>query len=146
MPLSVQGGLSFTVDGPGGSTSGEIVGDGPVLRVRAEDAVAAWDASVGSVSAGPAGLRVIADQLAAEGLSIEVSGPDGLLATVGAGVDSSIGRLVTGSRRVKLGRPAALRPLAVAQARRSAPAARTLALGAGALALLAAVLRRLARA
>jgi len=146
MPLSLQGGLSFTVDGPGGSTAGEIVGDGPVLRVRAEDAVVAWEASVGSVSAGPAGLRRVADQLAAEGLSVEVSGPDGLLATVGAGVDSPLGRLVTGSRRVRLGRPAALRPLAVAQARRFLPPPRTLAVGALALALLAVLRRWTARA
>ena len=142
MPLSLQGGLTFTVDGPAGSTSGEIVGDGPVLRVRAEDPVAAWEASVGSVSAGPAGLRIVADQLAAEGLSVEVSGPDGPLATVGAGVDSTVGRLVTGSRRVKLGRPAALRPLAVAQVKRSVPSARTFALALGALAAAFAALRR----
>lgn len=119
MPLDLQGDLSFTVEGPGGSTSGTVVGDGAVLRVRAEDPVAAWDGILGSVSTGPAALRTVADGLADEGLSIEVSGPHGLLALVGAGADSGVGKLLTGSRRVQLGTPAALRPLAVAQVRRS---------------------------
>jgi hypothetical protein len=50
---------------------------------------------------------------------VEVTGPHGLVATVGAGVDSPLGRVLAGSRRVRLGRPAAVRPLAVAQARRT---------------------------
>ena len=144
MPLALQGDLRFTVDGPGGSSSGTVEGDGAVLRVRAQDPVAAWDGLLGSVSTGPSALRAVADALAQEGLSVEVSGPRGLLALVGAEADSAVGRTVTGSRHVQLGRPAALRPLAVAQARRALTTRR---LGAGAaLLLVLAVLRRRLRA
>ncbi len=139
MTLDLQGDLSFSVDGPGGSTSGTVTGDGAVLRVRADDPVAAWDGILGSVSTGPAALRTVADQLADEGLSIAVSGPAGLLALVGAGADSSVGKLLVGSRRVQLGRPAALRPLAVAQVRRRLTRSRVLAVVAG---LVVAVLLR----
>lgn len=149
MALDLQGGLSFTVEGPGGSTSGAVAGDGAVLRVRAEDPVAAWDGVLGSVSTGPAALRTVADVLAGEGLSVEVSGPAGRLALIGAEADSAVGRVLTGSRHVRLGSPAALRPLAVAQARRSLDprqlAPRTLLTAAGALAALV-LLRRRARA
>ena len=144
MPLSLQGGLTFTVDGPAGSTCGEIVGDGPVLRVRADDPVVAWEASVGSVSTGPSALRGVADALAGEGLSIEVTGPRGRLALVGAGADSPVGRRLLGSRRVQLGSPAALRPLALAAVRRAMTPARTA--GLAALIVVLAVLRRRARA
>jgi hypothetical protein len=143
MPLDLQGDLSFTVDGPGGSTSGTVVGDGAVLRVRAEDPVTAWDGFLGSVSTGPAALRTVADGLADEGLSIAVSGPHGLLAVVGAGADSGVGKLLLGSRRVQLGRPAALRPLAVAQLRRSLTRPDVLAVVAGV--VTAVVLRRRTR-
>jgi hypothetical protein len=143
MPLDLQGELSFTVDGPGGSTSGTVVGDGAVLRVRAEDPVAAWDSVLGSVSTGPGALRTVADGLAGEGLSIAVSGPHGLLAVVGAGADSGVSGLLLGSRRVQLGRPAALRPLAVAQLRRGLRRPDVLAVAAGV--VTAVVLRRRSR-
>lgn len=146
MPLSMQGGLAFTVDGPGGATAGHVVGDGAVLRVRADDPVAAWDASVGSVSTGPAALRALADALAEQGLSVEVAGPQGRLALVGAEADSAVGRLVTGTRRVQLGRPVALRPLAVAQARRSLPPRRRATVVLAVLAVIAVLRRRRARA
>ena len=143
MALDLQGDLSFTVEGPGGSTSGTVVGDGTVLRVRAEDPVAAWDGIFGSVSTGPAALRKVADGLADEGLSVEVTGPHGLLALVGADADSAVGRLLTGSRRVRLGSPGALRPLVVAQVRRSLTRARVLTVVAGV--VVTVVLRRRTR-
>lgn len=143
MALDLQGDLSFTVEGPGGSTSGTVVGDGTVLRVRAEDPVAAWDGIFGSVSTGPAALRKVADGLADEGLSVEVTGPHGLLALVGADADSGVGRLLTGSRRVRLGSPGALRPLVVAQVRRSLTRARVLTVVAGV--VVTVVLRRRTR-
>ena len=143
MALDLQGDLSFTVEGPGGSTSGTVVGDGTVLRVRAEDPVAAWDGILGSVSTGPAALRTVADRLADEGLSVEVTGPHGLLALVGADADSGVGRLLTGSRRVRLGSPGALRPLVVAQVRRSLTRARVLTVVAGV--VVTVVLRRRTR-
>ena len=134
MPLAFDGDLTFTVDGPGGATAGTVTGDGSVLRVHADDPVAAWDAALGSVSAGPAVLSALAEQLHREGVVVEVSGPDGLVAAAGAGIDSSLGRVLAGSRRIRLGRPAAVRPLAVAQLRRST---RGLARPAAALVLLA---------
>ena len=144
MALDLQGGLSFTVDGPGGSTSGTVAGDGAVLRVHADDPVAAWDGLLDSVSTGPSALRAVAGALADEGLSVEVSGPRGRLALVGADADSPVGRVLLGSRRVQLGSPAALRPLAVAQARRALTPRRGAALAA--LLIVLGILRRRARA
>ena len=149
MALDLQGGLSFSVDGPGGSTSGTVVGDGAVLRVLADDPVAAWDGVLGSVSTGTAALRALADSLAEQGLAVEVSGPAGRLALVGAGADSGIGKALTGSRRVQLGSASALRPLAVAQVRRSitaVPTAGRRLAAAGMAVLLLTVLRRRLRA
>ncbi len=144
MPLSLDGTVAFTVDGPGGSTGGTLVGDGPVLRVAADDPVVAWDALVGAAPRGPRALAELADALHSGGMTVEVSGPRGRLATVGAGADSALGGLVTGSRRVSPGSPAALRPLALAQLRRTARTRR------GVLVVLAAVavvlLRRRLRA
>ena len=149
MALDLQGGLSFSVDGPGGSTSGTVVGDGSVLRVLADDPVAALDGVLGSVPTGTAALRAIADSLAEQGLAVEVSGPDGRLALVGAGADSAIAKALIGSRRVQLGSASALRPLAVAQVRRgitAVPTARRRLAVVGVVVLLLAVLRRRLRA
>lgn len=118
--LRLEGTVAFTVDGPRGRTGGSLAGDGPVLRVTADDPVAAWDAAVASAPRGPGALGALADLLSEQGLSVEVSGPGGRLATVGAGVDSAVGGAVTGSRRVRPGRPAALRPLVVASLRQGA--------------------------
>ena len=143
MGLDLQGEVSFSVDGPGGATTGTMIGDGVVLRVHTEDPVAAWDGAVGSVSTGPRALREVADRLAGEGLSIEVSGPRGRLVVVGAEADSGVGRLLIGSRRVQLGGVGALRPLAVAQAKRTlAPHRRTVLLVSAVVAAALAVRRR----
>ena len=152
MAMDLQGGLSFAVDGPGGSTSGTVTGDGAVLRVRTEDPVAALGGVLGPVPTGTAVLGAVADVLAEQGLAVELTGPDGLLALVGAGADSGVGRVLTGSRRVQLGRTAALRPIAVAQVRRTLAALTPVtpvtrgAAAAGVSALLLTVLRRRLRA
>lgn len=135
MALVFDGDLTFSVEGPGGATGGTVRGAGATLQVHADDPVAAWDAALGSVSTGPALLSSVAEFLAGEGIVVEVSGPGGLVATIGAGIDSAVGRLLAGSRRVRLGRPAAVRPLAVAQLRRSAAARPALLLGGVALLL-----------
>jgi len=142
MPLRLSGELSFTVDGPRGSTTGTAHADGTVLHVRAEDPVAAWNATAG---AGIAGLAVLADSLAVEGLSVEVSGPAGRLATVGAGADSALGRAVTGSRHVAPGAPTALHPLVVSQLGQALRRWSSLLVGLTAVAVLAARRRRSAR-
>lgn len=123
MSTEVGGRLAFSVTGPGGATSGTVTGDGAVVRVHAEDPVAAWDAALGSVSTGPAVLSFVAQLLHDEGLALEITGPAGRVATVGAGVQSPLGRVLAGSRHVRLGTPAAVRPLAVAEARRRLRAA-----------------------
>ena len=140
--LSVTGDLVFTVDGPGGATAGTVRGDGSTVRVHAEDPVAAWDGALGSVSTGPAVLDEVARQLHDAGLVLEVTGPGGLVATVGADVSSPVGRLLSGSRHVRLGRPAAVRPLAVAELRRRRVPIALAAVGA---AVLAVLLRRARR-
>lgn len=117
--LAVKGDLQFRVDGPAGSTAGTVTGRGDTVAVHADDPVAAWDAALGSPAVGPAVLQAVAGLLHDQGVLVAVRGPAGLVAEVGAGVDSRVGRLLTGSRRVRLGAPAAVRPLAVAQARRT---------------------------
>lgn len=113
--LRFAGDVSFTVDG----TAGTVTGDGDTVRVHANDPVKVWDAALGSVSTGPAMLRSAARLLHDQGVRVEVSGPAGRLVLVGAGVSSPIGVVLTGSPHVRLGSPQAVRPLAVAQARRS---------------------------
>ena len=117
MPLRLEGSVSFTVDGPRGPSAGTARGDGPVLRVRADDPGAAWE-GVRSAVPGGASIGQLADLLDGEGLSLEVSGPDGVLTTLGAGADSALGRVVTGSRRVQLGGLVAVRPLVGPELRR----------------------------
>ncbi len=142
MPLRLEGELSFTVDGPLGSTTGTAHADGTVLHVRAQDPVAAWDAVAGAAPSGAGALGTLADQLAAEGLSVEVTGPAGRLATVGAGADSALGRAVTGSRHVQPGSPTALRPLVVSKLRQGVRRRRSVLLALAAVAVLAARRRR----
>ena len=118
--LRLEGSVAFTVEGPGGSTSGTAHGDGAVLRVRADDPVAAWAALAGAAPTGADALGRLADLLHGEGLAVQVSGPDGPLATVGAGADSALGSAVSGTRHVQPGRLGALRPLVAAQLSRVA--------------------------
>lgn len=56
-------------------------------------------------------LRLIAAEIAAYGLSITLSGPDGVIAKVGAVDAPVLQRVVTGSPHIRLGSPAALAPL-----------------------------------
>jgi len=147
VPLAFDGDLTFSVEGPGGTTGGTVRGAGATLRVHADDPVAAWDAALGAVPTGPALLSSVADLLADEGVVVEMSGPRGRVATIGAGIDSGLGRVLAGSRRVRLGRPAAVGPLAVAQLRRAVrdPATVRPALLLGGVALLLWLLGRRAR-
>ena len=125
MALGFEGDLTFSVDGPGGASAGTVRGDGRTLRVHTSDPVATWEAALGATTTGPAVLAQVARLLHDEGAVLEVTGPAGRVARVGAGVDSPVGRLLAGSRHVRLGRPSAVRPLAVAQARRGLGTART---------------------
>jgi hypothetical protein len=114
--LHLEGQVSFTVDGPGGSTAGVARGDGPVLRVSADDPVLAWEA-VSGVAPGLGGFGDLADLLHDGGVAVEVSGPQGVVGTVGLDVDSPLGAVLTGSRRVRMGGASAVRGLVLSQAR-----------------------------
>lgn len=119
MPLQFSSDLTFSLEGPDGSSAlGRVEGDGSTLRVSTTDAALVWGAALDSSLATPDSLDRLATQLADGGVTVEVSGPAGRVATVGAGVDSTLGRFAAGSRRVELGGPRAVVPLARVQARR----------------------------
>jgi hypothetical protein len=112
----VSGDLAFSVAGAGGATSGRVEGRGNRVLVRAEDPVAAFRAASAPGGGRPA-LGGLGDLLAEAGLVVEVAGPDGVVATLGDGVDSLLGRLTAGSRRVQPGSARAVRPLVVERLR-----------------------------
>lgn len=140
--LEVSGSLSFTLQAPDGAASGQISGQGRRVVVDTDDPVAAFRAAT-APGPGPTSISGVADLLAASGLVLEVTGPHGTVATLGDGVDSRVGGLLAGSRRVRPGDVRAVRPVAVAQARSVlAPSVRpVVVLAAAALAL--GVLRRI---
>lgn len=119
VPLQVSGDLSFTVTGAGGATSGSITGRGSRVLVHADDPVAAFRAASAPGRGRPA-LGGLGDLLADAGLVVEVAGPAGVVATVGHGVDSRLGALTAGSRRVQPGSVRAVRPLVVERLREAA--------------------------
>lgn len=56
-------------------------------------------------------VRTVARQLAARGLAVTVTGPKGLLISIGAGHSSMAQRLITRSPHIRLGAPGTLAPL-----------------------------------
>lgn len=111
--LHVTSDLTFRVDGAGGQgADGRIEAEGPLIRVVTSDAARVWDAALGSSTTGPAALRFLAARLQESGLTVSVDGPDGTVATIGAGVSSRVGRVLAGSGQVSLGSPRAVAPLA----------------------------------
>ncbi|MBC3760890.1 hypothetical protein ACUN7V_16570 [Quadrisphaera oryzae] len=138
--LRVSADLSLQVDG----LDVRVEGDGAQLRVLTADATALL-ARVREAAAA-AGLRggrsraravaLVAEELAAAGLSVRVQTPGGPLLDAGHGVSSPLGRVALGSSRVRLHRAAALR--ATGAGRRAGVAAVVLAAAAAAV---AAVLR-----
>lgn len=87
----------------GGSTTARLTGHGQRMRVdaqRPEVLVAAVDrADVGRA----------AELLAATGIRVDVHGPHGPVATLGAGTTNRVGRALTGSPRVSVAPRAAAR-------------------------------------
>lgn len=61
----------------------------------------------GTARRGRSDLNPVADALTAAGVRVAVDGPHGRLLTLGSDVDSVLGRLTTGSRRIAV-RPRAL--------------------------------------
>jgi hypothetical protein len=111
--------LTFTVDVGDGPIAGHVSADGgTTIRVTTDDADTVFLAATSVPEVGNAALPFLADTLAEHGLSMEVVGPQGRVATVGYGASSGWGRLLTGSRAVAPGDPQAVRALVLAQVKR----------------------------
>jgi hypothetical protein len=94
-PLDVTADLTLHVTAPTGETTGvHVTGAGQEVHVEAERPAVLFSAVA------PDDVGRAAELLAAAGLVVRVTGPDGAVATVGAGVDNRFGRAVTGSSRV----------------------------------------------
>ena len=113
--LDVEADLQMDVDG----TRAYLHGRGSQLTLSSSHPERVWAAAVASVlpaglvvAGGPRAVGRIADQLSAHGVRLDVTGPQGVLASLGAGVSSPLGLVATGSRAVRPGRPVALTSLA----------------------------------
>jgi len=147
-PLHVESDLTFSVDGPSGLSTGTVRASGSRVTVRISHPVSMMEAVLGADGGGARTPAAVGDFLAGVGLTVDVIGPRGLVVTMGDGVESAIGALVSGTRRVRPGSLRAAGPLAVARIRRPQQVRGQVAIGAVALvALVAADLarRRLAR-
>ena len=102
--LQVEGDVALNVDGVPATLSGRD----NALVIKTDSPKRLLD------GAGPALDRIdaVAASLAQAGLRLVVEGPHGPVATMGAEVHSTMGRLLAGSPRVRLGRPAAVWPVA----------------------------------
>ena len=110
-PLSVTADLALSIDGH----DARLTGSGGDLTLDSSDPVALWRSAASvpwpvgvTVGSGPRALGGLADALAEQGLHLEVTGPHGRVAELGRGVDSALGRSVTGSRVVRFGSPRTL--------------------------------------
>ena len=148
-PLHVESDLTFSVDGPSGLSTGTVRASGSRVTVRSSHPVSMMEAVLGADGGGartPA--AAVGDFLAGVGLTVDVIGPRGLVVTMGDGVESAIGALVSGTRRVRPGSLRAAGPLAVARIRRPQQVRGQATIGAVALVALVAAdvaRRRLAR-
>lgn len=109
--LHVESNLSFSVTGPAGPVTGRLEGSGSTMTVRTSDPVATLDAALGGQPYTSSAVEALAARLSASGITVDVVGPRGTVVTLGAGVISSIGRVLAGSRRVRLGSIRATAPL-----------------------------------
>lgn len=141
--LSVSADLRLDVDG----SKAHLVGDGQSLVLHSTDPLRLWSAvNKASLPAGisrvdgPRAVGRAADALLDSGLSVDVTGPHGVLVRLGQGADSRVGGFVTGSRGVEFGSARALG----ATIRAEIPAGRIAIAGTAvaALAVLYALLRR----
>lgn len=111
--------LDFTLDLGSGPIAGRIEGDGQRLTVTTDDADAVWRAASEVPELGTSALPFLADRLAEYGLQLEVVGPQGRVATVGAGASSLVGKLATGSRAIAPGDGRAVLALGIARGKRN---------------------------
>ncbi|KQS71537.1 hypothetical protein [Modestobacter sp. Leaf380] len=109
--FDVRADLVLTVDG----RQARLTGDGTDLTLTSSDPVALWRSAASvpwpvgvTVGSGPRALGGLAGALADAGLHLDVTGPGGRVAELGRGVDSGLGRGLTGSRAVRFGSPRTL--------------------------------------
>ena len=95
-----------------GDVTARLTGDGSQLTLAASDPLALWRAVAGTswpagvtLRSGRAALGELGDGLADRGLHVDVTGPHGRIAELGAGVASPVGRALTGSTTVRPGTP-----------------------------------------
>ena len=92
-----------------------LVGDGRSLVLHTDSPMHFWStlnqaalpSGVGRVN-GPRALGRAADLLADAGITVDVTGPDGVIARLGDNAGSRLGRLATGSSAVHFGSPRVL--------------------------------------
>jgi hypothetical protein len=100
--LRIDGELDFSVTPPRAEDSmheitGRVIGDGAKVQVHLEPTPGLG--GFGDLRA----VRVLARGLAAEGLSLSVETPDGILVTLGTTRRSLLSRMLLRSRHVRLG-------------------------------------------
>ncbi|HVV29776.1 MAG TPA: hypothetical protein VHC41_02755, partial [Mycobacteriales bacterium] len=117
MGTHIDNDLQFGID----TTMGTLTRVGDLIIIRTEDPVGVWDAVTTSVSTGQPAVAAVAEELAAQAVTVEITGPDGMVARLGAGVDSSRGLLGAGSRKVELGDRHATAALVRTRLRRADP-------------------------
>ncbi len=87
-----------------------LVGDGQTLVLHTDSPMAFWStinraalpAGVGRVN-GPRALGRAAGLLSETGITLDVTGPDGMIVRLGEGASSRLGQLTTGSAAVQFG-------------------------------------------
>jgi hypothetical protein len=101
--LHLAADLTFDIDvpadgvRPAAQLHGTVRASGNLVRIHSDDILAI----AGQPSR--AAVRALADELARLGLAVEVSGPDGVIVTLGAVKAPRLQRLVTRSRHLRLG-------------------------------------------
>jgi hypothetical protein len=112
--LTVDANVRIVADGH----EATLTGSGHELRLESRSPAALWaglnQAALPTGFAGLNGPRAVgrlAEQLAAVGLALTVSGPAGDLVRIGAGTASSLGRLTVGSRAVRFGSARSIAPV-----------------------------------
>ena len=146
--LNVESDLTFSVTGPSGPVTGTVEASGATVTVRTSDPVATLDAALGGQPYTPSAIEALAARLADSGITVAVSGPQGTVATIGAGVSSTVGRVLAGSRLVRPGSLRAVAPLTrvrVAPALQGLPSTVRWLSGAAAAGMILWALARLAR-
>jgi hypothetical protein len=143
-PFAVRADLTLQADG----LTARLTGDGDRLTVTTADPWALWRSAAAlpwpvgpTVSRGPSVLGDLGRALAEHGLHVDVTGPSGRVAELGAGVSSPLGRLLTGSAAVRPGSPRTVAATVTAGVTASRGGRRALGLGLAAV-LAAVVLRR----